>query len=210
MKIGLDIDGVLAAFTPAYQQLFVETTGRDWFHVGDADDPPTWHWPQLRGYTEAETRAVWGRINSDPNFWYNLSPLPAMHTLATYYDILCDAHDVYFITNRAGVRAKEQTEAWLGLHLCYGPAPTVLLVGHRKKGDAARALELDCAIDDYAENVIDLQPHTRTYLLDRPYNRLLPGDDPRRFENIARVQSLESFLQLEGLIPYTEQVVTTP
>jgi len=202
MKIGLDIDGVFANFAEAYQRLFVKTTGRDWFHVGDAENPPMWHWPTLRGYTGEETKAVWAAIKTDPVFWLNLAPYPdAVATLRQHYAQLQREHDVYFITNREGVRAKQQTEEWLAQFL--NTPPTVLLVGHRKKGEAAQALGLDCAIDDYFENVQDLAPLTRTYLLDRTYNQETP--DAR----VRRVDSFHHFLRCENLIPYTEGVVVT-
>ena len=176
MRIGFDVDGVLANFTSAYQDLFIKTTGRNLFAAGDRVDPPTWDWPTLRGYTDAETAAVWDVINTSETFWLNLADAPGMSTLHTMIRHLENKHEVYFITQRTGISPKRQTEIWLvqQLHYPIYSLPTVLIVGKHMKGTVVRALQLDAYVDDNLDNVIDccmMSPTTRTYLLDRGYNR---------------------------------------
>jgi uncharacterized HAD superfamily protein len=93
-------------------------------------------------------------------------------------------HEVYYITSRPGFRVKQQTEMWLQRHMSAYRAwqhnPTVLIVGHRVKGETAKALGLDCYIDDNLDNVNDcgrVSPTTRTYLLDRSYNQAGMGEE---------------------------------
>lgn len=185
MRIGFDVDGVLAAFVPAYQQLFVTTTGRNSFTMGDHLNPPEWDWPTLRGYTKEETRVVWETIKSDPTFWLNLAPeQDAVQTVRVMLKELERKHDIYFVTSRPGERVKRQTEIWLFDHLGYpmrvpGVYPTVLIAGHRVKGHIAKSLNLDVYIDDNFDNVQDCAehaPNTRTYLLSRRYNQMADLD----------------------------------
>lgn len=182
MRIGFDIDGVLAEFIPAYQTLWIKHSGGvDLFHPNDVLDPPCWDWPQFRGYSPDLMKPVWDEIKSDPTFWLNLQPerSGACGTLATMLKTLERNHEVYFITSRSGIRVKRQTEIWLYDHLVYpmrapGVYPSVLIVGHRVKGQVAKALNLDAYIDDNFDNVHDCATQssgTRTYLLCRAYNR---------------------------------------
>lgn len=194
MRIGLDIDGVLADFQSPYQALIVKTTGKDLFHDGDDRNPPVWEWPQLRGYTNDEIKAIWALIKQSRTFWYSLPPTPHLATLALMIYELEHKHDVYYVTARVGESAKRQTEAWLTEYLPYnrtGVYPTVLVSSH--KGAIANALNFDCYIDDNGDNALDVASTslTRSYLLNRPYNRgmILPG--------VTRVDSLGEFFDVE-------------
>lgn len=181
MKIGFDIDGVLANFVKAYQPLFVKTTGRDTFAPTDIDGPPEWNWPTLRGYTAEETKTVWDAIRRDETFWLNLEPLHAnVDALKLMLRDLEWRHEVYYLTDRGGVDAKRQTKRWLMDNLNYHVAhcePTVLIAGTGEKGHLARALKLDAYIDDKPENVEDViaqSPKTRLYYPVFPYNLAHP------------------------------------
>jgi 5'(3')-deoxyribonucleotidase len=176
MRVGFDVDGVLADFNGAFISRIERLTGRKLFAAEDEWNPPCWDYPEMRGYTREELRAVWKSIHTDPAFWQQLSPLHGAHTLATYLPRLAE-HDLYFITHRSGVAAKAQTERWLYRHLQYHTCraaiwPTVLLTGD--KGATVRALELDVYIDDKLDNAVDCcvrSPTTRTYLLNREYSQ---------------------------------------
>ena len=208
MKIGFDIDGVLASFIPAYQRLFVETTGRNTFHPNDDKDPPCWNWPQYRGYTKEEVDLVWARIKASRDFWLSLGETQHCSTLRMCIADLNRWHDIYFVTNRVGVDVKWQTEQWLMLHLGI-EGPTVLISS--MKGLCARALKLDCYIDDNLDNANDVitqtlpstraqrgtapvneQPDTRVYLLNRNYNYEGLCDN-----RIVRVNTLGQMLDRE-------------
>lgn len=179
MRIGFDIDGVLANFQSPYQDLFISTTGRNMFLAGDRNDPPTWDWPMLRGYTDEETAEVWRIIKTSEDFWLKLQPYHGLPTLRTVIKDLERQHEIYFITDRAGVRPKRQTEIWLFDHLGYSSGglssvwPTVLLVKRGLKGAVAKGLNLDIYLDDNLDNAKDIgttSPTTQSYLLTRPYN----------------------------------------
>ena len=62
MRLGIDVDGVLANFSKGYAELIIELTGKNLFQPGDIEDPPVWDWDILRGYTKEEVSATWKHI----------------------------------------------------------------------------------------------------------------------------------------------------
>lgn len=187
-KVGFDLDGCLADFPSAYESLIIEEAGgEDLFPKGTY--PPTWDWPQHYGYKDELIKEVWGTIRKSSTFWQYLAPLPGMEWARM---VNPHNHDVYFITDRAGVRPKQQTEQWLGIQ--GARKPTVLIAAD--KAPIVRALNLDCVIDDKLEHAVAINmlcPETRVYLLDRPYNQ---GE----CYGAKRVESVREFVQREGLI----------
>ncbi len=167
MRIGCDIDGVLADFISGFCDLVLRETGKMIPRV-----PQSWNWHREAGVTEAEDAALWAMIAASSSWWYLLS-LDASITLPVMgYLVGAEMdHDLYFLTWRAGATAKAQTETWLldVLRLCN---PTVLIT--ERKGLAAKALRLDCYIDDRPSYCLDVRrdsPDTRVYLRQAPYNR---------------------------------------
>lgn len=190
MRIGFDVDGVLANFILSYQRLTVQLSGRDIFLPGDDVDPPCWDWPQFRGYTNEEVKRVWDSIKANPTFWLNLEPMADVATLQTMITSLELHHEVYFVTSRVGTRVKRQSEVWLFDHLNYyfnvkNVWPTVLITA--AKGDVARALKLDVYVDDNRDNAIDVgtkSPTTQNYLLSRHYNDNLGLDAGQPYHRV--------------------------
>lgn len=172
MRIGLDIDGVLADFNAGFIQRCKEVTGEDKFPPNYI--PHTWNYPQALGYSEAQVSAVWENIKRDPMFW---AKLPAYAHTDDFLHALCDQtwneHDVYFVTSRLGLRSKLQTEDWLDAH--FYPFATVLISS--KKGASALALDLEIYIDDKTENCEDVKQFSNAdvFMLARPWNENRPG-----------------------------------
>lgn len=177
MKIGFDVDGVLANFWPSYQDLFIKTTGRDTFLPSDLEDgPPSWNWPSdHRGYSLEEEKTVWSVIRSSPDFWTTLDAFDHnIGFLKTYIAELERYHEIYYITDRPGVNAKRQTKVWLRRRLYHFQPidPTIIIGG--QKGLIASVLSLDAYVDDKFENVRDVierSPKTRTFYVRYPYNK---------------------------------------
>lgn len=191
MRIGVDVDGVLADFNTAFIRRVKDVTGRDLFPEGY--EPTTWNYPESLGYTREEVSKVWDHVTADPTFWLNLSPYWDAMTVLERLRTEFGNDDVYFITSRPGVRAKAQTEVWLATHSGdFTWNPTVLISS--EKGACAKALKLDYYVDDRFENVHDVlrQTGARTaaYLLDRPWNT--------SFETLLRVDATSDFLDVFG------------
>lgn len=188
MRIGFDVDGVLADFNTSFIALVKKVTGRDLFPEGYW--PDTWDYPQSLGYTEAEVSAVWDVIKKGNVFWGRLSALPDMDALFDWYDTHAFFdHEIYFITSRMGKQVKRQSETWLERKLFLLDTPTTLISS--QKGEIAHALKLDYYIDDRAENILDVMsksPQTFAYLIDQPWNQ---------HKHVPlRIRTLADFLQV--------------
>lgn len=188
MRIGIDIDGVLANFWKGYEELHIEVAGADLF--GDKKwpnaEPQCWSWPETFGYTKDQTTEVWKRIRESKVFWYELDPLPEYEAFKEWISNN-DKDEIYFITNRMGQVPKLQTEVWFGHHEI--PYATVLI--SEEKGLCCDALDLELYIDDKPENItqVELQsPDTNAFLLLRPYNK-----DAKSFMRTATLMEVLEF-----------------
>lgn len=194
MRIGIDIDGVLANFNLAYIKLLNEISGKN----EPLDHQPTrWHYEAELGFTANHVTEAWKRIEESETFWHELEEIKENtdylrdwgHTPAT-------GEEVYFITARPGKMVKLQTEDWLrsdGDWNSIWYLPTVLISS--AKGLCAKALNLDIYIDDRTENIRDVQetsPSTRAYLINRSYNE--GGDVLRRANTLSDVFKREGLL----------------
>lgn len=180
----------MADFNTTFIERVIAVTGQDLFPPRPFDIP-TWNYPQHYGYTEAQVSSVWAGIVEDPLFWQNLATYP--DTLASLQAIAKRSHngdDIYFVTSRPGIRAKQQTEKWLR-NMGLADRPTVLISG--SKGLIAAGLKLDTYIDDRWENALDVAVTTRTrsYLLDRPWNTAFNAGE----QGIHRVASVAEFFE---------------
>lgn len=189
MKLGFDVDGVLADFNTAYIRNFIRVTGEDKFGPPPIAIP-MWNYPQEHyGYTDEQAAAVLADIRADETFWEGLQPYPS--TKAAIYAItqLPSYHDVYFITDRKGVRAKAQTERWLEAQGI--SRPTVLLSA--EKGLVAVGLGLDLYIDDKPSNcqaVREVVPDCKVFL----YNQSWNAKTLRTFNRVNTIEEALSYV----------------
>ena len=190
LRWGIDLDGVLAQFNPAFRQLLVEQTGRDlWtYHA----DPPIWDWPEALGYFAEELDAAWEAVCLTP-FWVDkVEAYPGVDTFLHQLDSHPD--DVlYFITSRVGPRAKHYTECWLrqvGVR-----NPTVLMAEAADKPLLVEGLRLGVFVDDHLLTCLRTAqacPRCHVYVLNHGWNQ---GEA----EGVARVDSLLEILEREGI-----------
>lgn len=170
MKIGIDVDGVVADFNGNFIDRVIDVTGEDKFPARPFDIV-TWNYPESYGYTGEQCSAVWEVIKKDPTFWVNLSPYDESQICLEHLASLVEeGHEIYFVTNRPGVMAKLQTEDWLNNN-GFNDFPTVLISA--QKGEVAKALELDWYVDDKTGNILDVHeksPNTNAFLLGRSWN----------------------------------------
>lgn len=187
------MDGVLAQFNESFINRIIGVTGVNLF-PSQPFDIPEWHYPQAYGYTEEQLSKVWDSIEADKEFWLNLRSYP--ETIEFLWELEEMNHrlkplDVYFITNRAGVLAKYQTERWLRSNGWLRDPATVLISG--EKGLCCQALKIQFYIDDnmtYCRDVL-LNSGARVFMLARTWNEPTGG--------IKRLAKIKDFLtELKG------------
>ena len=156
LRVGFDMDGVLADFLNAFRDMEARLFGPD--EDLQPEDPEVEEERQERGLVETRERhrAIWREIEGTVDFWTTLMPLgtgaiPRLHALATAH-----GWEVFFITQRpqtAGDTVQRQTARWLaarGFDL-----PSVIVIGS-SRGAAVRALRIDYHVDDSPQHCLDV------------------------------------------------------
>jgi uncharacterized HAD superfamily protein len=185
LRVGFDIDGVLADFQRAFRD-----TARQ-LQAGDviADDP------DRRGaLTSSEMKQVWDRIEQTPQWWLRLEPYEPGQIARLYTTSRERRWEVYFLTTRpasAGETIQFQTQWWLERH---GFALPSVLTVPGSRGDVANALRLDVVVDDRLTNCIDVIAASRAkaILLQRKLDRTARDQALQR--GIGVVATLEDAL----------------
>jgi FMN phosphatase YigB (HAD superfamily) len=174
LRIGFDMDGVLAAFARAYREVEERVFGpvASATRPGDPEDQvesePDAPESASDGQPSADAAdaphamrrkrdAIWQAIQAAPNFWTTLRPLDPKAVARIRELAERDGWDVFFITQRPptqGESVQRQTQRWLVQHGF--DLPSVLVI-HGSRGEAARALQLDFLVDDSARNCIDVK-----------------------------------------------------
>ena len=186
MKFGIDIDGVLANFTGAFNSI----VNSIW--PGRMPGNYVWEdWNCAKYITPDEMKQVWRIVKDTPYFWENLSSLSGVTELQ---QTLTVKDEVYFITSRGdtvGEPASVQSARWLhhrGLWPRAGYS-TVLRVEHpHQKVDLLNTLGITFYLDDYSVTIDQVKDiyGMHEYLLDYPHNRAYKTD---------RVHSVSEYIE---------------
>lgn len=145
LRLGFDVDGVLADFRAAFHALATSELGER----ANADVEAN--------LSKGDIERLWKAVARLPNWW---AALPAYEPdqIARLYALSRQWRwEVFFMTSRppsAGDAVQLQTQAWLEQHGFY--MPSVLTAPAGARGELARALRIDLVVDDHLVNCMEI------------------------------------------------------
>jgi hypothetical protein len=148
LRIGIDVDGVLADFRSAFRMASTSSVGPD---VGEQADPKS-----SAALAQKDVARVWEQIGRTSNWWMTLRPYEPDQVARLYSLTRAAGWEVFFLTNRpasAGDTVQFQTQWWIERHGFYLPA---VLTVPGSRGEVANALRLDLVIDDLILNCVEV------------------------------------------------------
>lgn len=193
MRIGIDLDDVLANFMDKYLAFARARFGRP--DVGAA--PVDWEWSNVLP-DKREQAQVWADALAYPDFWETLDRDPGASQESLQR--LDGKHELYFPTARVetytGLSVRKQSTKWLMKK--FGIKYPTVIVAY-EKGPMATALKYDAFVDDRPKNCLDIQkalPNCKVFLKSASHN--LSYDAAAN--GFTRVASFDEFAKiiLEG------------
>ena len=144
LRLGVDVDGVLADFRSAFRALAEQELG---ISAEEAESD----------LTKADVDRLWRKVAAESNWWLGVSAYEPEQIERLYQETRLRRWEVFFLTSRpasAGDTVQLQTQVWLerlGFLL-----PSVLTTPAGARGEIARALRLDLALDDRLVNCMEI------------------------------------------------------
>jgi hypothetical protein len=148
LRLGIDIDGVLADFRAAFRKASKSSIGHA---IEDQGDPKA-----SASLGQREVKRVWEQIARTPNWWMTLEPYEPDQVARLYQLTRAAGWEVFFLTNRpasAGDTVQFQTQWWIERQGFYLPA---VLTVPGSRGEIANGLRLDLVIDDLIMNCVEV------------------------------------------------------
>jgi uncharacterized HAD superfamily protein len=182
MKIGLDIDGVLADFVTPFLQVLERRVGGPSIDPVSITDPNFQHHPFL---TKEIIYDCMVDASYDPEFWRVLTPLPSAEQWQSLNQISRD-HEVVFITHR-WVRdtydINHVTCEWLRRH---GVDDPVVHFTQDLKSQLVKQMNVELFVDDRHENCEDVATQTEAVVMmpHRPYNQSFAHPKVQRIQDL--------------------------
>ena len=199
LRIGFDMDGVLADFGTAFQdietRLFGQRSGQAPEQPEEEEERPERHLSETRRRRDQ----IWDEIRKTPDFWTTLRPIDPTAVARIHEMTLRHGWEVFFITQRPatqGDTAQRQTQRWLveqGFDL-----PSVLVIPG-SRGAAAGALRLTYHVDDSPTNCVDVKSESTA----KPI-LIVPDGDEKTIANARRLR-IGSTRTIAGALDILEQ-----
>ena len=169
LRVGVDVDGVLADFRTAFHALAAQELGRK--------DVTT-------ELSKAEVERLWKAVARATNWWVDL-PAYEPEQIARLYDRARNGRwEVFFLTSRppsSGDSVQLQTQVWLERHGFL--MPSVLTAPAGARGELVRALRIDLTLDDHLVNCMEIVGASNSKVLNMARGET---DDQRRAQAEAR------------------------
>ena len=145
LRLGFDVDGVLADFRTAFHALAISELGVQ--RQADIE----------ANLSKADIERLWKAVASLPNWWadvpaYEPDQIGRLYALARKW-----RWEVFFLTSRppsGGDAVQLQTQVWLEKHGFY--LPSVMTAPALARGEIARGLRLDLVVDDHFVNCMEI------------------------------------------------------
>lgn len=197
LRIGVDVDGVLADFRAAFREAARQTLGRDFVEPEDPKNP--------QAILQKDVRRVWDWVGKQTNWWMELAPYEPGQIARLYSITRAARWEVFFLTNRpasAGDSVQFQTQWWIEREGFFLPA---VLTVPGSRGDIANGLRLDLLIDDLSINCVEVvsSSPTKALLMLREANQAI--EDHATSRGIGVVHTLADAIgvaeQLHELLP---------
>ena len=142
LRLGLDVDGVLADFRAAFHTLAASELDRR-----DVE-------PEL---SKGDIERLWKAVARAGNWWLDLAAYEPAQVARLYSLSRAHRWEVFFMTSRppsAGDSVQLQTQVWL--EKCGFFLPSVMTAPAGARGELARALRLDLVVDDHLVNCMEI------------------------------------------------------
>ena len=144
LRLGVDVDGVVADFRTAFRAQAERELG---IAPNDAESD----------LSKSDVERLWRSVAGVTNWWLNIPPYEPDQIARLYSQARRCRWEVFFLTSRppsGGDTVQLQTQVWLERHGYY--LPSVLTAPAGARGELARSLRLDLAIDDRMVNCLEI------------------------------------------------------